>query len=83
MIIKKLNNRQAKWAKTLAEYDFVIWYCKEKNNVWADTLSRWVDFINHEETIVVSLLEKNNAEDLHYCEARAINIIAEAIKMLE
>ena len=32
MITKKLNKRQAWWAKTLAEYDFIIQHCKEKNN---------------------------------------------------
>ncbi len=45
---KKLNKWQAWWAETLAEYDFVIQYCKEKNNSWTDILSRRSDFIKEE-----------------------------------
>ena len=40
MIIKKLNERQAQWVKILIKYNFVIQYCKEKDNAWADVLSR-------------------------------------------
>ena len=32
MTIKRLNEWQAWWTKILAEYDFIIQYCKEKNN---------------------------------------------------
>ena len=32
MTTKKLNEWQAQWMKTLAEYDFTIQYCKEKDN---------------------------------------------------
>ena len=42
---KKLNEWQAQWAEILAEYDFSIQYCKEKNNSWTDILSRKSDFI--------------------------------------
>jgi len=45
MTTKKLNEWQARWAKTITEYDFVIQHCKEKNNSWADILSRKSDFI--------------------------------------
>ena len=45
MTTKKLNEWQAQWMKTLAEYNFVIQYCKEKNNSWTNILSRKSDFI--------------------------------------
>ena len=48
MTTKKLNEWQTWWAETLAEYDFIIQYCKEKNNSWADILSRWSDFVKKE-----------------------------------
>ncbi len=40
MTIKKLNKRQAKWAKFLAEFDFKIAYQSEKKNDKADSLIR-------------------------------------------
>ena len=33
MTIKKLNKQQVQWAETLAEYNFVIQYCKKKTTV--------------------------------------------------
>ena len=48
MTIKKLNEQQAQWAETLAKYDFIIQYCKEKDNSWADILSRRSDFVKRE-----------------------------------
>ena len=48
IIMKKLNEWQAWWAETLAEYDFIIQYCKKKNNNWANILSRKSDFIKKE-----------------------------------
>ena len=48
MTTKKLNRQQAQWAEILAEYDFNIQHCKEKNNNWADILSRRSDFIKRE-----------------------------------
>ena len=45
MMTKKLNEWQAWWAEILADYDFIIQYCKRKNNSWADILSRRSDFI--------------------------------------
>ena len=45
MTIKKLNRQQAQWAETLAEYNFIIQHCKEKNNSWADILNRRLNFI--------------------------------------
>ena len=32
MTTKKLNEWQAWWAETLAEYNFIIQYCKKKDN---------------------------------------------------
>jgi hypothetical protein len=40
MIIKKLNKRQARWAKFLAEFDFKIAYQSEKKNDKANSLIR-------------------------------------------
>ena len=48
MTIKKLNEWQVWWAETLAEYDFAIQHCKEKDNSWADILSRKSDLIKKE-----------------------------------
>ena len=48
MTTKKLNKQQAWWAETLTEYDFVIQYCKEKNNSWTNILSRRSDLIKKE-----------------------------------
>ena len=45
MTTKKLNEWQAWWAEILAEYNFIIQYCKEKNNSWADILNKKSDFI--------------------------------------
>ena len=39
-MIKKLNQRQIKWAEMLAEYHFKIKYVKELNNAKADAFSR-------------------------------------------
>ena len=49
MTTKKLNEWQAQWAEILAEYDFIIQYCKEKNNNWTDILNRKSDFIKNAE----------------------------------
>ena len=32
MTTKKLNEWQAQWTETLAEYDFIIQHCKKKDN---------------------------------------------------
>ena len=32
----------------MTEYDFIIQYCKEKDNSWADILSRRSDFVKRE-----------------------------------
>jgi hypothetical protein len=39
---KKLNQRQIRWVKILAEYYFEIKYVKGINNIKADTLNRKV-----------------------------------------
>ena len=64
MIMKKLNEWQAWWAETLAEYNFIIQHCKEKDNSWADILSRRSDFVKkeaeQEEQIMLWINKKNN-----------------------
>jgi hypothetical protein len=41
---KKLTRRQARWAETLAQYDFKIVHCKGTENAVADALSRRPDY---------------------------------------
>ena len=67
MTTKKLNEQQAWWVKTLAEYDFTIQYCKEKNNSWADILSRRSDFVKEEiEEKKQAMLQINQEKWLEY-----------------
>ena len=67
MIIKKLNEQQAQWAETLAEYDFIIQHCKRKNNSWADILSRKSDFIKKKiKQKKQTMLWMNKEEQLKY-----------------
>ena len=40
---KHLNNRQARWMKFLARFDFDIIYIKGETNLVADTLSRYYE----------------------------------------
>ena len=40
LIIKKLNQRQVRWAEILTEYYFKIKYIKGMDNIRADILSR-------------------------------------------
>ena len=42
---KQLNWRQTQWVETLASYNFRITYYKGLENAKADTLSRWLDYI--------------------------------------
>jgi hypothetical protein len=39
MTTKQLNQRQARWAKVLAKFYFLIVYCPGSKNMLADTLS--------------------------------------------
>ena len=70
MTIKKLNEQQAWWVKTLTEYDFIIQYCKKKNNSWADILSRRSDFVKKEikekEQIMLQANQEKQLEYAHY-----------------
>ena len=71
MMTKKLNEQQAWWAKILAEYDFIIQYCKEKNNSWADILNRKSDFIKREiEEKKWAMLQINQEKQLEYTHCR-------------
>ena len=62
MIIKKLNEWQTWWAETLAEYDFIIQYCKKKDNNWADILSRKSDFIKKTENLQEQIILQENQD---------------------
>ena len=70
IITKKLNKWQAWWAEILAEYDFIIQYCKRKDNSWADILSRKSDFIKKEikkkEQTMLQTNEKKQLKYTHY-----------------
>ena len=67
MMTKKLNKQQAWWAEILAEYDFVIQHCKEKNNNWADILSRKSDLIKKKiEQKKQAMLQINKKKQLKY-----------------
>ena len=73
MTTKKLNKQQAWWAETLAKYDFIIQYCKEKNNSWADILSRRSDFIKKvSEKQEQTILQANQNKQLKYAHCRII-----------
>jgi hypothetical protein len=45
MTTKKLNSRQASWAETLSQYDFMIRYRPGKLNALADALTRQQDIV--------------------------------------
>ena len=67
MTTKKLNEWQAQWAETLTEYDFIIQYCKKKDNNWADILSKWSDFIKRKiEEKKQAMLWTNQKKQLEY-----------------
>ena len=67
MTTKKLNEQQAQWAEILTEYDFIIQYCKEKNNIWTDILSRKSDFIKREvKKEKQTMLQTNQKKQLKY-----------------
>ena len=67
MTIKKLNEQQAQWAEILAKYDFIIQHCKEKNNSWADILSRRSDFVKRKvKEEEQTMLQANQKEQLEY-----------------
>ena len=65
MTTKKLNKWQAQWAKILVEYDFIIQYCKEKNNSWTDILNRKSDFIKKTEWMT-SMISENSSRIWFY-----------------
>jgi hypothetical protein len=43
LITKVLNQRQARWAEVLTNYNFWIKHCKGTENIQADALSRQSD----------------------------------------
>jgi hypothetical protein len=66
MTTKKLNGRQARWAETLAEYDFTIQHCKGKDNAWADALSRRPDLMEGEDNHERPALLIKEGKDVRY-----------------
>ena len=75
MMTKKLNEWQAWWAEILVEYDFSIQYCKEKDNNWADILSRKLDLIKKEtEQKKQAMLQTNREKQLKYIHYQIIQI---------
>ena len=49
---KDLKGRKARWAKFLQDIDCMLWYCKGRYNVVADTLSRMPKFENLSFTVL-------------------------------
>ena len=68
-----MNEQQAWWTETLAEYNFIIQYCKEKDNNWADILSRRSDFIKKEiKEKKQAMLRTNQEEQIKYAHCQII-----------
>ena len=73
MTTKKLNEWQAQWAEILAEYNFIIQYCKKENNSWTDILNKKSDFIkNINEKQEQTMLQINQNKQLEYTHCRII-----------
>ena len=59
----------------MTEYDFIIQHCKEKNNSWADILSRKSDFIKKKtEEKKQTMLQTNQEKQLEYVHCQIIQI---------
>ena len=57
---KQLNQRQIRWLKKLACYDFAIKYIKSEDNVGADALSKKPDYKNLNKFIKPMLVKNGN-----------------------
>ena len=64
--IKQLNWRQIKWSELLKQYKFSICYTSEKENEWADALSKWSDHMQTKKTFDYSILKVNSNELLSF-----------------
>ena len=65
--VKKLNKKQTKWSKCLADYNFRIKHIKEKQNVRADALSRKSDYEADKFTSKQLFTENNEVLKLAEC----------------
>jgi transposase InsO family protein len=63
---KVLTRRQARWAETLAQYDFKIEHCKGTENSQADALSRRPDYEIGTKTAEPAVLKQNNDGTISY-----------------
>ena len=63
---KKLTRRQARWAETLAQYDFKIVHCKGTENTVADALSRRPDYEIGTKEAAPAILTTNEEGDIVY-----------------
>jgi transposase InsO family protein len=63
---KKLTRRQARYAETLAEYDFKIVHCKGTENAVADALSRRPDYELGTKEAAPAILTTNDEGDIIY-----------------
>lgn len=63
---KKLTRRQARWAETLAQYDFKIVHCKGTENAVADALSRRPDYEIGTKEAAPAILTTNEQGDIVY-----------------
>jgi hypothetical protein len=55
LTIKKLNQKQVRWAEILAEYHFKIKYIKGTDNIKADIFSRKAELQNREKLLGIML----------------------------
>ena len=54
--MKKLSKWQIQWSELLKQYKFKIIYTSEKDNDWADILSRRNDLIKNKKETIASIL---------------------------
>ena len=79
--VKKLNKKQTRWSKCLANYNFKIKHIKEKQNVRADALSKRSDYKVDKSISNQLLTKKNEVLKLVECSENLKRIIKEHHKL--
>ena len=75
---KELSQKQIRWLKKFACYDFAIKYIKGENNVGADVLSRKPDYKNLKKLIKPMLIRNGNYMQIAEATEKNENIIKNA-----
>jgi hypothetical protein len=87
MIIKHLTRRQARWAKAIVEYHFIIMYHTRKENAKADALTRKDDEVEFQDGVKTKYRTKaflsEDQIDPQVLEELNINEIEVSINALE